>query len=530
MYSVSMKYFIVLVSVLFVWGCGKPQNSEFDHLFSIMDTAKIDSVKVLLESIDSTKIVTEHDRAFYNMYNTMVCINRKIPIADSLIDGSIYYFGQTNDYRNLAQALFYKGQLFGNNDSMVLYYKEAEYNILKTNDDFWKYMIFWGLSSVNVNVGDKRLALDYSKKRYGVARNLTSREIMRSMLSLALDYHLLGLNDSARMYCDTLLSLGLKIDDRQQSIYCNLMGELYLDIDRQRALEYFEEGVKFRYHQKCWKNLSMLYVEMGRNSEAETFIQTTLDSSCYEVQIDMLSVLYGVEKDCGNYAAALGLAERIIDRKDSLQRRLNDCRVIEEQHRFDEKINYIEYKNKIAKYIFCIFLFLLVVLILILLYAYRKRGIEKKRLEDSQKRLLYENEISQLRNDLQEAKNSQELSQNVINELQEKLDEKERGWKELYAYGSTLQSEIDCNKSIAMWSNDDLEDYVNFYLSQNDRLRARLKDEYNNLSQNDKLFLILENLGKTTAQIGVILGISSASVRMRKYRIKEKQIVVDSPK
>lgn len=520
-----MKFVFYLVSLLFLLGCGRQQDSELAHIFSIIDTAKIDSAKVLLESIDSAKIVTEHDRAFYNMYNAMVCANKKIPFDDSLIDESIYYFDRTNDYRNLAQAFFYKGQLSSNNDSMALYYKKAEYNILKTNDEFWKYMVFWGLSAVNVNNGDKQLALDYAKRRYRTARNhLADKEVMRSMLSLALDYHILGLDDSARMYCDTLVSLGVRIDDWLQSIYCNLMGELCLGTDRQKALEFFEKGVKYSYHQKCWKNLSILYVEMGRNSEAESFIKATLDSSCYEIQLDMLSVLYGVEKNCGNLDNALCLAETIIGKKDSLQKRLNDCRVVEEQHRFDEKINYIEYKNKIAKYIFCIILSLLITLITILLYAYRKRGIEKKMLEESQRKLLYESKISRLRVDLKDARDSQELSQNMINELQEKLNEKELEWKQLYAYGSTLQSEIDSNKSIIMWSHDDIEDYISYYLSQDEKLRDKIKDGYSNLSQNDKLFLILETLGKTNSQISEILGISSASVRMRKFRIKGKQL------
>ncbi len=493
-------------------------------MFSIIDTARIDSAKVLLESIDASRITTERDIAFYNMYKTMVYVNKDIPITDSLIENSIKYFENANDPRNLAQALFYKGQMVADGNIRALCYKKAEYNILMTDDDQWKYMVFWGLSAVNVNLGDKRLALEYTKKRYETAKKLTKVEVMCSVLSMAMDYHLLGEDDSARMYCDTLVSLGVEIDERLQSIYCNLMGELCLDTDRQKALEYFEEGVKHRYHQKCWKNLSTLYVEMGKGEEAEVFIRKTLDSSCYEVQIDMLTALYDVEKKCGNYSAAIDLAERIIDRKDSLQQRISNCRVVEEQHRFDEKINEIEYRNKIARYVFCLFICLLVAAIIVLLNAYRKGGVEKKQLENDQKRMIYENTITRLRGDLREAKNSQVQSHSLISELQEKLREKEQEWKRLYAFGSTLQSEIDNNKSIVMWSNDDIEDFVNFYLSQNDNLRAKLKNEYNNLNLNDRLFLILEDLDKTTNQIGSILGVSVASVRMRKYRLKDKLI------
>ena len=66
--------------------------------------------------------------------------------------------------------------------------------------------------------------------------------------------------------------------------------------------------------------------------------------------------------------------------------------------------------------------------------------------------------------------------------------------------------------------------FIDYYRIQNSALIERLEKEYDKLSPNNMLFIILQDMGKSDHDIQHIMSISQTTIRSIRFRIRAKKI------
>lgn len=479
-----MKYWYCLI-LLLILGEGCVRKGELELLLGEIETMRKDSAMVLLNQIDEESITDDYCRAYYYMLKTKLYYQNHIPFDYQEINYSIFFFKGIDDRHKLALSYYYKGHTFvhNNNDSAIVCYKYAEYYSEKIDDTRLKYNICWAIASLNNMVGDSRIGLEYAKKRYELSKDLAERDQINSLLNMAILYHELCEDDSARLCCSKIFTSSEQFSSSQKPYYYNLLGELSLDTDRDKALAYFEEGAKYKYLPQCFQNLAKVYYLVGREAEADIMVKRTMDSCCYEIQIDLLRTLCDMEAERGNYQKALLYSLRMNECKDSLQQRIADTRLGEEQQRIQEEVREQERRVKADRCLLVAIVMIGIVMILVLLFMYfrlsRLKRISDRELIDSRKKAFSP-------------------------EVQKLLD-----W-------------VSDNKSIVKWTSDDIDTLVNGYLAGNTGFAQTLYSKYTGLTSTDRFFLILEYLGKSDSDIAKIMAVTKKAVSVRRSRLRTK--------
>ena len=73
------------------------------------------------------------------------------------------------------------------------------------------------------------------------------------------------------------------------------------------------------------------------------------------------------------------------------------------------------------------------------------------------------------------------------------------------------------------WGRDEITSLVEYYRLQKRSFVESMENDYNALSRNHKLFLILEDMGKTDAEIQKLLNITQTTIRSLRFRIRAKR-------
>lgn len=73
------------------------------------------------------------------------------------------------------------------------------------------------------------------------------------------------------------------------------------------------------------------------------------------------------------------------------------------------------------------------------------------------------------------------------------------------------------------WGRDEITSLVEYYRLQKRDFVESMENDYNALSRNHKLFLILEDMGKTDAEIQKLLNITQTTIRSLRFRIRAKR-------
>ena len=78
-------------------------------------------------------------------------------------------------------------------------------------------------------------------------------------------------------------------------------------------------------------------------------------------------------------------------------------------------------------------------------------------------------------------------------------------------------------KSIERWSNVDTGNFIEYYRLQHREFVDSLDTDYNNLSRNHKVFMVLLDMGKSDPEIQKLMGITQTTIRSLRFRIKAKR-------
>ena len=88
--------------------------------------------------------------------------------------------------------------------------------------------------------------------------------------------------------------------------------------------------------------------------------------------------------------------------------------------------------------------------------------------------------------------------------------------------GHSLYEEIIENKPIVKWNKSDVAKFIEYYKVVNLPFVTQLNTDYVGLTNGNKLFLILQDMGKKDEEIMQILGTSYGAIRTTRHRLKAK--------
>ena len=111
-----------------------------------------------------------------------------------------------------------------------------------------------------------------------------------------------------------------------------------------------------------------------------------------------------------------------------------------------------------------------------------------------------------------------------IKKLQEKLSALQEKQAEILYKGRTLYEDIQNGGTTAKWNKEMFSWFVEYYRTQNPPFVRQLEQEYKSLSNMNKSFLILYDMGYTDQDVRHIMSMEPGAMRTMKSRINGKKI------
>ena len=94
----------------------------------------------------------------------------------------------------------------------------------------------------------------------------------------------------------------------------------------------------------------------------------------------------------------------------------------------------------------------------------------------------------------------------------------------IYSGKSLYESVADGScQSVAAWGAVEVRNFIDYYRLQHREFVDSLDTDYNNLSRNHKVFMVLLDMGKTDPEIQKLMGITQTTIRSIRFRIKAKR-------
>lgn len=94
----------------------------------------------------------------------------------------------------------------------------------------------------------------------------------------------------------------------------------------------------------------------------------------------------------------------------------------------------------------------------------------------------------------------------------------------IYSGKSLYESVADGScQSVAAWGSVEVRNFIDYYRLQHREFVDSLDTDYNNLSRNHKVFMVLLDMGKTDPEIQKLMGITQTTIRSIRFRIKAKR-------
>lgn len=216
-----MKWmFLLLVSVGSLMGCVSREHRLLRQADGLIDGGQADSAAALLATIRPEKILTDGDRAYYELLKVAAnCEQKRSWGNGKLVER--WSIDLTND-RLVAMAYHYDASYArhqGNVRGVFRCEKGAMSYAKDADDDRLKYRITETMSGCQRDNGNWKQSLEYDHERLDYARQLENKQWMaQTMSSMAANFAWMQQVDSTRYYLKQLLPLMKKMDREYQAL------------------------------------------------------------------------------------------------------------------------------------------------------------------------------------------------------------------------------------------------------------------------------------------------------------------------
>ena len=517
----------VLLLLAASFSCSKKSDvyKQLVQVDSVLFANYPDSAKSLLRGITPK---TATDSAYYNILKTQTDYLLHITEYDfSHINYSINYYQRHYDAQKLANAYYYKAMIDVDHylltEETVLLLKEAEKLSGETDDNNLKNKISSALAYSNGTLGNYVESLKYAKKEYYYAKKLNNnRDIAYGLLRLSTCYECCGLLDSSKYCINECNKLVQYINnDDKAFVYC-LLGESYMGSNIDTAQKYFMAALKHKKLSLAYQNLMEIYFAKNDSAAANKYCDSAIMLAWDRRKIGIYSELAQKYYESNDIENLKNITDKIVSTHEEILDYDKNKFLLELQRKFDFELQRQKFRSRVAfTVLFCV----LVVAVLVLLHRIRIRSVENKRMvlelnyEKSKSTLaLFEERITALETD--KKSKTKELSL-----LKGKAENLKTEMRANLQHGHDLYDKLIRNESPAQWTDNDYLCLFDFVSTINKEFVVSLEVDYAQLSNDQKLFLILSNLlNKNDFEICQMLGLEKQSLYNKRNRIEKKRV------
>ena len=517
-----MRALFFIIALLIV-SCGKqPQpNQDLLSAYELIKKGEFYKANIIAEN---APLKNDADSSLFCIVVGAVAVaNLDFDYSDSCaVEKCIKYYD--DDYEKLGWAYLLKSVIcynFGSWDDAIVCAMTAEKLSENVDCDELKFWIYDQLASLNIDsyntdyydvvinklqkyaVNDYSLAVYYSYKSFGYK--------IGRMASL----------DSARHYAQKSVEYADNAGVTNMTSYSSysLYAELMFDKDDSVAEVYAKKALEIDTLRDMTSLLGRIYLKRGELDSANNYfakaIQGRFDSETVGNISHWLCDFYVRKQD---YENAYNFALKRIAAKDSVINYLEINNIKPIQAKFEIEIEQLKLKSALEKKILLIILIaavLLAVLVSALFYQKSKLAERSRKIFEAQQIInSYNQKISELTSKKQNP-NAEE-----IDFLRQKVKALELKFSEIYTNGKNLYAHVLADNKIGRWSKEDYRNFIDYYQSLEFLYVRSFDTDFVNLTDRQKIFLILCHIGKSKEQIMHIMTLEESSFRSMKSRIE----------
>ena len=508
----QLRFIPFVIATFMLICCTSPTHQSLEAISYCLKEDSLAEAEAYMDLININEL-NEEEKAIYYLQEAIITYKKYLhPKSFDGINYSIDYFSKKGDERNLAEAYFYKAALeneVGLTEKAINNLKCAEFEAQSIQDAALHHKIDELQCSVFGSSGLYELSLKYARRNLEQAIQEKNKNwYVYALDNMASVYHRMGKEDSALHYIN-------KISAYEKYLKKETMADVYTNIGIilsshrvDLAKQYLYKAIDLKNSPNAYAMLANLEIEQhGDRLAAKNLLDSAIAFTSDKDVLYIIRKLTALYMQDNQYEKACSL----LLKKDSLTCMQDDIKqnLSRVQIRYD--MLHKEKRQSDLIHMALIIAILVVACIAFLIFHHQYRYL-KVRKELMQRQMLIEKYNNKFK-DLQLSE-KEELRENLIS-LQEKQA------KAIYK-GKQLYDHINEGGSVVNWSKQDYLIFIDYFNLVDASFSIRLETEYNNLSPRYKVYLILQNMGKSDEDIEYIFGIGKSAIRSIKSRIKLK--------
>lgn len=515
------KHYFCL-TLLLICSCSQ-QRIEIDGLEAAADCieSRPDSALVYLKEIADTDKFSDRERALYYLLLTKVTYKLYLPVPpDSMIAFSQRYYEKNNIENLLSESLYYRAMTLyerGLRQQAMELLKQGEQLAEKLGDALLLSKYYENIYRVHYEAGNHDLELKYAKKF--LEHSLFSKDtdcIARAYSHVSTAYDNMHNPDSMQFFLNETIRNMVSADSVDLAyILANIGCTRLLNGDTVEAEKILKTSLQIKPIDNTYNTLAYLYSQRGDTLKAMNLWRKTLEFCDLKTRTIVLSTLIEHYKNNCDYKKALLLSDSVILLKDSLYRVADKKAITEIHRRYDHQLVLNKYYR-----ILC---YSLIGCILVLLTTIAATYYHKKKMK------AYSVMINSIMLDLKkseqilvEYENNGHKNEQEISKLNKKIENLRQAYNERIRVGREVFELAKKNENFLKIKDAEscLIDYYSIY--QYNTFNSWMV-KFPKLTPRLLTYLILNDMGKSDAEIANALCISDSTVRSVKFRLRNAQ-------
>lgn len=505
---------------------------------TLLAQGKTDSAYQALTKVRKGGIQSESEQAYYNLLKAEIMFRKSIaPPEYTGINQSISFYGKAKDYRKLARAYYVKGRiadLSGNVKECVRCMAMAESMASKTNDNLLKCRIYITLAATCINGGESQLALENGRKAIYFGEKSGNKEMLLYCYSNLSSIHSrLNNPDSSLFYANKSLPLIRYISDGSKIYALTNIGAAYEFRDPAKAKAYARKALEIKPYANAYHLLGAIAYREGRTEDGKALLRRGIEVSTELMRtISMTEDLAECEQKEGNSGEAARLLKMATAMRDSLARKntADSIAAVMAAHELLQAERDAEAERGNWMAIVAVLASVAgAAALAAVIYLKRTRQYlrqAKVRVEKSERQLnaLKEKLAAIKATSKKEADAHRKALAKMEAEHNKAVEALNKAMEETMANGHLLHGIVERGESIAQWKKKEMAWFTEYYMTVNKEFAHAVETEYKGLTYRQKVFLILEDMGKSAEQTMDTMGISQDNYRKMRSVINTKRV------
>lgn len=523
LFSMNRIFVVAAIAVMLLSACVNHNvRSQLELADELIAADRLDSALSVIEKIDTSAIHDDADRAHYYLLNTrlLYCLYKPVTDIAQIRWAADFFATHDGDKVKVANAYYYLGMLEledNNITDAARDLKKAEEAALLTDDLNLRHKIYDSLSTLNFMTRNISLALKYANMTLDCAKKTGNNLWLAYAYNhLACLHDQIGNADSAWTYIQKCVPFTSTLNDNDRSrIYC-MLGDFYLrKNDYDMAINYIRQSYEIDPHAEVCNRLAGIYSYKGDKQKASLLWNQALESASPEARNIILDTMASHYYSEGNSDRAYKTLRQLMSLRDSLSNVRETVAINEIQLKYDHQADKRHYDRLLIHVLYGLIGLIIFIGVGVFYHFVKTSRAKRKMISDQILINDYNRQISDLQNS--DNNTAQEVSR-----LERKLDKIKREQASIMIKGRELYYRIVDGHSVVTWSKSDISKFVEYYKVINLPFVMQIEHDYNGLTDNNRFFLILQNMGKSDADISQILGISQGAIRTTRYRLRAK--------